>query len=115
MPYFQEHDTVNTLHKVLDFKKMSVAYTHNSLLYSDRETTFNDFFAGKYTMLITTDLLGRSVNIPGLFVVINYDMPCYPHQNIDITRYMLRIGRAARFGNYFIVHLYIFNQIIFDE
>lgn len=49
-------------------------------------------------MMITTNLLARAVDVPGVFVVINYDMPGYTMQRMDEVTYKMRIGRAARFG-----------------
>lgn len=43
-------------------------------------------------MLISTDLLARGIDVHGVSVVINYDLPT------DIANYIHRIGRSGRFG-----------------
>jgi ATP-dependent RNA helicase UAP56/SUB2 len=42
--------------------------------------------------MISTDLLGRGIDIEKINIVINYDMPSEPDQ------YLHRVGRAGRFG-----------------
>jgi ATP-dependent RNA helicase UAP56/SUB2 len=42
--------------------------------------------------MISTDLLGRGIDIEKINIVINYDMP--PESN----QYLHRVGRAGRFG-----------------
>lgn len=43
-------------------------------------------------MLISTDLLGRGIDIQQVSLVINYDMPS------DSAKYIHRIGRTGRLG-----------------
>ena len=43
-------------------------------------------------MLITTDLLARGIDVQGVSLVINYDLP--PQRE----NYIHRIGRSGRFG-----------------
>lgn len=43
-------------------------------------------------MLITTDLLARGIDVQGVSLVINYDLPTQPEP------YLHRIGRGGRFG-----------------
>jgi len=42
--------------------------------------------------LITTDLLARGIDVHGVSLVINYDLP----RNFE--KYIHRIGRSGRFG-----------------
>ena len=42
--------------------------------------------------MVSTDLLGRGIDIEKINVVFNFDMPEDEHQ------YMHRVGRAGRFG-----------------
>ena len=59
---------------------------------AEREQTMTEFRKGSSRVLITTDLLGRGIDIQQVNLVINYDLP---------TRkefYIHRIGRSGRFG-----------------
>jgi superfamily II DNA/RNA helicase len=48
--------------------------------------------AGQTDVLVTTDLAARGIDVPGLEVVVNYDLPRSP------THYVHRIGRTGRAG-----------------
>ncbi len=53
----------------------------------------NDFMAGKFALLVATDVAARGLHIDSLEMVINYDLPQ------DCENYVHRIGRTARAGN----------------
>ena len=59
---------------------------------TDRLKIYNDFKEGKYRIMISTDLLGRGIDIEKINIVINYDMPP------ESDQYLHRVGRAGRFG-----------------
>ena len=50
------------------------------------------FRTGSSRILISTDLLGRGIDIQQVNLVINYDLPT------DTSQYIHRIGRTGRFG-----------------
>ena len=50
------------------------------------------FKAREYVILVSTQLLGRGVDVEHVNVVINYDFPA------KVDEYMHRVGRAGRFG-----------------
>ncbi|HEY9544554.1 MAG TPA: DEAD/DEAH box helicase [Solimonas sp.] len=51
-----------------------------------------DFKAGKLPVLVATDVAARGLHIPGVDLVVNYDLPQ------DAEDYVHRIGRTARAG-----------------
>ena len=53
----------------------------------------DDFMAGKFALLVATDVAARGLHIDSLEMVINYDLPQ------DCENYVHRIGRTARAGN----------------
>ena len=42
--------------------------------------------------MVTTDLMGRGIDIEKINIVINYDMPT------ESDQYLHRVGRSGRFG-----------------
>lgn len=63
---------------------------HGDKDQEERETNIADFRSGKENILIATDISARGIDIAGIDVVINYDLP-------DIAEnYVHRIGRTGR-------------------
>ena len=58
-----------------------------------RLNIIRDFMAGKFAILVATDVAARGLHIDDLEMVINYDIPQ------DCENYVHRIGRTARAGN----------------
>ena len=59
---------------------------------SERVNVMKEFRPGSSRILVSTDLLGRSINIHQVSLIINYDPPT------DNAKYIHRIGRSGRFG-----------------
>ncbi|MFH0923077.1 MAG: DEAD/DEAH box helicase [Candidatus Micrarchaeota archaeon] len=57
-----------------------------------RDKAINAFRKGKTKIMIATDVAARGIHVPGLELVVNYELP----QNYDF--YLHRIGRTARLG-----------------
>jgi ATP-dependent RNA helicase RhlE len=68
-------------------------YIHSDRLQSHREQALADFKAGKYRILIATDVAGRGIHVDDVAHVINYDLPMEPED------YVHRIGRTGRAGS----------------
>ena len=59
----------------------------------------NEFKAGNTKVLIATNVLARGVDVLGVMLVINYDMPVkHDTGSPDFENYQQRVGRTARFG-----------------
>lgn len=69
-----------------------VAITHAQMSAADRASILAAFRLGNTRVLISTDLLARGIDVHGVSVVINFDLP------LDISNYIHRIGRSGRFG-----------------
>lgn len=65
---------------------------HGNKSQGQRQRALEDFRKGKTYMLIATDIAARGIDIPGIELVINYDLPNVPEA------YVHRIGRTARAG-----------------
>lgn len=57
-----------------------------------RKEALNGFKSGRYRILVATDIAARGIDVNGIEVVINYDLPDYPEN------YVHRIGRTGRAG-----------------
>jgi len=58
----------------------------------ERKEILSDFRKGISRILISTDLLARGIDVHGVSLVINYELP----RNFE--KYLHRIGRSGRFG-----------------
>ena len=65
---------------------------HGDMSQSQRTRVLQDLRDGALNVLVTTDLAARGIDVPGLSVVVNYDLP----RSAD--DYVHRIGRTARAG-----------------
>lgn len=74
------------------FKKLNFKATafHSDLEQKEREAIMLDFKNKKLEVLVGTDVLSRGIDVTGIDLVINYDVPREPED------YVHRIGRTAR-------------------
>jgi superfamily II DNA/RNA helicase len=78
--------------RVLEDKKIPATYIHSDLPQEARELAIADFKAGKYQVLVATDVMGRGIDIDDVAHVLNYDVPR------EAEDYIHRIGRTGRAG-----------------
>ena len=67
-------------------------FLSGDLAQSERLKIIEDFMAGRFPILVATDVASRGLHIDDLEMVINYDVPQ------DSENYVHRIGRTARAG-----------------
>jgi ATP-dependent RNA helicase RhlE len=65
---------------------------HGEMSQGARQAVLNEFKAGRWDVVVTTDLASRGIDIARLPVVVNYDLPR------SATDYTHRIGRTGRAG-----------------
>lgn len=66
-----------------------------------RLKNFDSFIRGDVEAMITTNLLSRSIDVPNVKIVVNFEAPVnVKNQTLDSKSYVQRIGRAGRFGKY---------------
>ncbi len=82
--------SVRDLAQTLQRKGMNVGAMHSDLEQSEREERIREFKSGKVKIVVATDVMSRGLDIKGIDVVINYDVPG------DAEDYVHRIGRTAR-------------------
>ena len=85
-------DKVEFLQQQLTEKLFTVSATHGQMPPSERKAILGEFRSGSSRILISTDLLARGIDVHGVSLVINYDLP----RNFE--KYIHRIGRSGRFG-----------------
>ena len=71
----------------------SSAEMHSNRSLSQRREALDGFKSGRYRVLVATDIAARGIDVAGIELVINYDLP------EDAENYVHRIGRTARAGH----------------
>ncbi|RXG70587.1 ATP-dependent RNA helicase vasa, isoform A, partial [Armadillidium vulgare] len=66
---------------------------HGDRFQHQREEALSEFKSGKRNVLVATAVAARGLDIKGVGIVMNFDMPK------DIDEYVHRIGRTGRVGN----------------
>jgi ATP-dependent RNA helicase RhlE len=69
---------------------IAAAQIHGDCSQSQRVAALEGFRAGRYRVLVATDVAGRGIDVEGISHVINYDMPD------TAETYVHRAGRTAR-------------------
>jgi superfamily II DNA/RNA helicase len=83
-------EKVKELNKELQRSKLSIKAFHSDLEQAEREDIMRSFKNKEVQILIGTDILSRGIDVDGISLVINYDVPPDPED------YIHRIGRTAR-------------------
>ncbi|MBU4527285.1 MAG: DEAD/DEAH box helicase [Hoeflea sp.] len=78
--------------KRLEADGISAAAIHGNKSQGQRERALAGFRAGTVPVLIATDIAARGIDVPGVSLVVNYELPNVPEV------YVHRIGRTARAG-----------------
>ena len=70
----------------------SCAEIHSDRSLAQRRASLEGFRLGKYRVLVATDIASRGIDVHGIELVINYDLPDAPEN------YVHRVGRTGRAG-----------------
>ena len=70
----------------------TVAEIHSNRSLIQRREALEGFKRGKYRILFATDIAARGIDVQGIELVVNYDLPQAPED------YVHRIGRTGRAG-----------------
>ena len=82
--------SVKDIEKDLKQLKLSVASIHSDLEQDEREEVLRLFRNQKVRILVATDVISRGIDIVGIDLIINFDVPQ------DAEDYIHRVGRTAR-------------------
>jgi translation initiation factor 4A len=78
--------------KKLDGNDFPAKLIHGDLTQAERTEIMQEFRSSDIRVLVSTDLLGRGIDVQQVSIVINYDIPK------DKQQYLHRIGRSGRYG-----------------
>jgi len=70
----------------------TAAEIHSNRSLAQRREALDGFKSGKYRVLVATDIAARGIDVTGIELVVNYDLPQDPND------YVHRIGRTGRAG-----------------
>jgi len=70
----------------------SAAEIHSNRSLGQRREALEGFKSGRFKVLVATDIASRGIDVTGIELVLNYDLP------EDAENYVHRIGRTARAG-----------------
>lgn len=86
-----KHGTKKVAQQIRAFG-ISAAELHSNRSLSQRREALEGFKMGKYRVLAATDIASRGIDVVGIELVLNYDLPSTSED------YVHRIGRTARAG-----------------
>ena len=69
-----------------------VAEIHSNTSLSQRREAMDGFKSSKYRVLVATDIASRGIDVTGIQLIVNFDLPENPED------YVHRIGRTGRAG-----------------
>jgi ATP-dependent RNA helicase RhlE len=73
----------------------AAAEIHSNRSLAQRREALDGFKSGKYRVLVATDIAARGIDVTGISLVINYDLP---DNSEDYVHRIGRTGRAGRSG-----------------
>jgi len=92
-------------------KDYSVSLLHGAdMSAEERDKVMADFKSAKTTVLISTNVLARGIDVLQVTLVVNYDIPLTADNKPDPTTYIHRIGRSGRFGRKGVAINFVHNQ-----
>ena len=74
--------------------RFDVAGLHGDLKQNQRDRILDRFREGDVRTIVATDVAARGIDIDGITLVVNYDVPS------DIDSFIHRIGRTGRIGRH---------------
>lgn len=81
---------VKEIHRSLRQNGLNAEAIHSDLEQAEREEVMRNFRNRKIQILVATDIIARGIDVDGIDLVINFDVPN------DAEDYVHRVGRTAR-------------------
>ncbi|MBE6404865.1 MAG: DEAD/DEAH box helicase [Lentisphaerae bacterium] len=92
MVFCRTREDVDDLAEALIAKGITVDAIHGDIVQAQRTRVISNFKAGKFKILIATDVAARGIDVNNLSHVINYSVP------ESVEPYIHRVGRTGRAG-----------------
>jgi len=92
LAFINELDRIAQVEAKLNYKGLQLKALHGESSKTERQQVLKDFRAGKFPLLVATDVAARGLDIEGLTHVIHFDFPQ------DSKQYVHRSGRTGRMG-----------------
>lgn len=86
-----KHGAKKITKSILDWGH-TAAEIHSNKSLSQRRAALDGFKSGRYRILVATDIAARGIDVTGIELVLNFDLPDNPED------YVHRIGRTGRAG-----------------
>ena len=77
----------------LKFKDIRTDLLHGEIRQDDRKKVVRNFTQGSFNLLVATDVAARGLDIAGVELIVNFDVP------FGGDDYVHRVGRTGRAGN----------------
>ncbi len=90
--FMRTKHTAKKLTRAVKAMGHSAAEIHSNRSLAQRRDALDGFKAGRYRVLIATDIAARGIDVHGIELVVNYDLPT------NAEDYVHRIGRTGRAG-----------------
>ena len=84
--------TAKSLAKRVQAMGHATADIHSNRSLAQRRNALDGFKSGRYRVLVATDIAARGIDVTGIEMVVNYDLPA------NSEDYVHRIGRTGRAG-----------------
>ena len=84
-----KHGADKVAHK-LERQGISSVAIHSNRTQAQRQNALDGFKAGRFRVMVATDVAARGIDVDGISHVVNYDIPAFPED------YIHRIGRTGR-------------------
>lgn len=91
--FVSQHTDTKVLVEKLNYHGFTVATISGKLGKEERKHALASFRSGKVSILLSSDLSARGLDVPHISHIIHYDLPLTPED------YLHRSGRTARNGN----------------
>jgi superfamily II DNA/RNA helicase len=90
--FANKRNTASRLANLLKYHKLRVACLHGEMSTEERKQVMHQFHEGKVTVVCASDLAARGIDVNGIDLVVNYDIP------FSGDNYLHRTGRTGRAG-----------------
>lgn len=90
--FFRDIGNLQVAAEKLSFKGVKIGVLHGDSKKQDRQENMQAFRNGEYTLLLSTDVGSRGLDVAGLNYVINMDVPD------EVDQFIHRAGRTGRLG-----------------